>query len=281
VTDPRLVKCADWMLQKQVRRPGDWKIKNPKGEPGGWYFEFNNEFYPDVDDSAMVCLALSRVEHPEWGAIRASPCSGRSLWIFSMQCKDGGWASFDKDNDRMVLFQYVPLPITTPCLIRQLSISRAASSSVLQRMDTTRTHQAVKRAIKFIRKQQEPDGSWFGRWGVNYIYGTMQVLRGLEAMNVERNDPMVQQASGSGCDRCRTPMRLGETVGSYDDPTFAAQAIARLRRTAWAIMGLLAVGDTRSECVARGMRIFCERKAKTVRGRGFLHWNRFPAACSI
>ena len=104
--DPRLVKCADWMLQKQVRKPGDWKIKNPKGEPGGWYFEFNNEFYPDVDDSAMVCLALSRVEHPN-GRYQTESVQRAIDWILSMQCKNGGWASFDKDNDRMV-FQYVP-----------------------------------------------------------------------------------------------------------------------------------------------------------------------------
>src|SRR6202142_3061329 len=105
-SDPRLVKSADWMLQKQVRRPGDWKIKNPKGEPGGWYFEFNNEFYHDVDDSAMVCLGLSRVEHPN-GRYQAESVQRAIDWILSMQCKNGGWASFDKDNDRMV-FQYVP-----------------------------------------------------------------------------------------------------------------------------------------------------------------------------
>src|SRR5947209_8274022 len=103
-TDSRLVKCADWILQKQVRKPGDWKIKNPKGEPGGWYFEFNNEFYPDVDDSAMVCLALSRVEHPN-GRYQRESVQRAIDWVLSMQCKDGGWASFDKDNDRMV-FQY-------------------------------------------------------------------------------------------------------------------------------------------------------------------------------
>src|SRR5262250_895880 len=99
--DPRLVKCADWILQKQVRTVGDWKVKNRKGQPGGWYFEFNNEFYPDVDDSAMVCLALSRVEHPN-GRYQRESVQRAIDWIFSMQCKNGGWASFDKDNDRMV-----------------------------------------------------------------------------------------------------------------------------------------------------------------------------------
>ena len=104
--DPRMVKCADWILQKQVRNPGDWQVKNKKGKPGGWYFEFNNEFYPDVDDSAMVCLALSRVEHPN-GRYQRESVQRAIDWILSMQCKNGGWASFDKDNDRMV-FQHIP-----------------------------------------------------------------------------------------------------------------------------------------------------------------------------
>src|SRR6516225_8198786 len=104
--DPRMVQSADWILQKQVRNAGDWKVKNPEGQPGGWYFEFNNEFYPDVDDSAQVCLALSRVEHPN-GRYQRESVQRAIDWVLSMQCRNGGWASFDKDNDRMV-FQYVP-----------------------------------------------------------------------------------------------------------------------------------------------------------------------------
>jgi len=123
--DPRLVKCADWILQKQVRKPGDWKIKNPKGEPGGWYFEFNNEFYPDVDDSAMVCLALSRVEHPN-GRYQSESVQRAIDWILSMQCKDGGWASFDKTTTAWCS-STCPSPITMPCLIPQPSTSRTHS----------------------------------------------------------------------------------------------------------------------------------------------------------
>ena len=104
--DARMIECADWMLQKQVRNAGDWKVKNPKGQPGGWYFEFNNEFYPDVDDSAMVCLALAHVEHPN-GRYQRESVQRAIDWILSMQCRNGGWASFDKNNDRMV-FEHVP-----------------------------------------------------------------------------------------------------------------------------------------------------------------------------
>jgi len=250
-SDPRLVKCADWILQKQVRKPGDWKIKNPKGEPGGWYFEFNNEFYPDVDDSAMVCLALSRVEHPN-GRYQRESVQRATDWILSMQCKDGGWASFDKDNDRMV-FQYVPFADHNAMLDPATVDITGRILECLATYGYDQNHPAVKRAIKFIRKAQEPDGSWFGRWGVNYIYGTMQVLRGLEAMAVDGNDPMIQQAAEWVRSVQNADGGWGETVGSYDDPNLRGQGDSTASQTAWAIMGLLAVGDTRSECVARGM----------------------------
>ncbi len=259
-TDPRLVKCANWILQKQVRKPGDWKIKNPKGEPGGWYFEFNNEFYPDVDDSAMVCLALSRVEHPN-GRYQSESVQRAIDWIFSMQCKDGGWASFDKDNDRMV-FQYVPFADHNAMLDPATVDITGRILECLATYGYDQNHPAVKRAMKFIRKQQEPDGSWFGRWGVNYIYGTMQVLRGLEAMAVDRNDPMVQQAAEWMRSVQNADGGWGETVGSYDDPNLRGTGDSTASQTAWAIMGLLAVGDTRSECVARGMAYLLRTQSK-------------------
>jgi squalene-hopene/tetraprenyl-beta-curcumene cyclase len=250
-SDPRLVKCADWILQKQVRKPGDWKIKNPKGEPGGWYFEFNNEFYPDVDDTAMVCLGLSRVEHPN-GRYQAESVQRGIDWVLSMQCKNGGWASFDKDNDRMV-FQYVPFADHNAMLDPATVDITGRILECLATYGYDQSHPAVKRALKFIRQEQEPDGSWFGRWGVNYIYGTMQVLRGLEAMAVDRNDPMVQQAAEWLRSVQNADGGWGETVGSYDDPNLRGTGESTASQTAWAIMGLLAVGDTRSECVARGM----------------------------
>ena len=259
-SDQRLVKCADWMLQKQVRKPGDWKIKNPKGEPGGWYFEFNNEFYPDVDDTAMVCLALSRVEHPN-GRYQSESVQRAIDWILSMQCKDGGWASFDKDNDRMV-FQYVPFADHNAMLDPATVDITGRILECLATYGYDQNHPAVKRAIKFIRKQQEPDGSWFGRWGVNYIYGTMQVLRGLEAMAVDRNDPMIQQAAEWLRSVQNADGGWGETVGSYDDPNLRGQGDSTASQTAWAIMGLLAVGDTRSECVARGMAYLLRTQKK-------------------
>jgi len=249
--DPRMVKAADWILQKQVRTVGDWKVKNKKGEPGGWYFEFNNEFYPDVDDSAMVCLGLSQVEHPN-GRYQRESVQRAIDWMLSMQCKNGGWASFDKDNDRMV-FQYVPFADHNAMLDPATVDITGRMLEMMASYGYDKTHPSVKKAINFVRKEQEPDGSWFGRWGVNYIYGTMLVLRGLEAIGVDHHEPYVQQAA-EWLRMVQNPDGgWGESCDSYDDPNARGQGPSTASQTAWAIMGLLAANDTRSDSVARGI----------------------------
>jgi squalene-hopene/tetraprenyl-beta-curcumene cyclase len=250
-TDARMVKSADWILQKQVRNVGDWKVKNKKGQPGGWYFEFNNEFYPDVDDSAMVCLALSRVEHPN-GRYQRESVQRAIDWILSMQCRNGGWASFDKDNDRMV-FQYVPFADHNAMLDPASVDITGRILEMLAAYGYDKNHPAVKRGIKFIQKEQEPDGSWFGRWGVNYIYGTMLVLRGLEAMGMDHHEPCIQQAAEWLRMVQNADGGWGESCASYDDANLKGVGPSTPSQTAWAIMGLLAANDTRSDCVARGI----------------------------
>ena len=177
--DPRMVAAAEWILKKQIRNKGDWSIKNPKTPPGGWYFEFNNEFYPDVDDSAMVMLGLGHVDTPDQ-RYQSESIKRAIDWVLSMQCKNGGWASFDKDNNRMV-FQYIPFADHNAMLDPPRWILREGCWSAWQ-YGFTLNDKPVKRAIQFIRAQQESDGSWFGRWGMNYLYGTMCVLRGLDAL---------------------------------------------------------------------------------------------------
>src|SRR5437667_854953 len=213
--DQRMVKCADWILQKQVRNPGDWKVKNKEGIPGGWYFEFNNEFYPDVDDSAMVCLALAQVEHPN-GRYQRESVQRAIDWILSMQCRNGGWASFDKNNDRMV-FQYVPFADHNAMLDPPTVDITGRVLEMLGSHGFTKKDRCVQRAMQFIRQEQEQDGSWFGRWGVNYIYGTMQVLRGLDALDFDKNDPMVQQAAEWLRMMQNPDDGWGESCTSYDD----------------------------------------------------------------
>jgi len=250
-TDPRMVKAADWTLQKQVRNYGDWAVKNKKGKPGGWYFEFNNEFYPDVDDSAMVALGLSKVEHPN-GRYQRESVQRAIDWIFTMQCKNGGWAFFDKDNDRMV-FQHIPFADHNAMLDPATVDITGRILEMLATYGYDKSHPAVKKAIKFIRREQEPDGAWFGRWGVNYIYGTMLVLRGLEAIGVDHHEPYVQQAA-EWLRMIQNPDGgWGESCASYDDPNVKGVGPSTPSQTAWAVMGLLAANDTRSESVAKGI----------------------------
>ena len=258
--DPRLVECADWLLQKQVRRPGDWKVKNRKGQPGGWYFWFNNEFAPDVDDSAMVCLALSQVEHPN-GRYQRESAQRAIDWILSMQNRNGGWASFDKNNNRMV-FQFIPFADHNAMLDPASVDITGRVLEMLAAYGYDKNHPAVKKALKFLIAEQEPDGSWFGRWGVNYIYGTMQVLRGLEAQGVDYHEPYVQQAA-EWLRMVQNPDGgWGETCGSYDDPSTKGMGPSTPSQTAWAIMGLLAANDTRSDSVARGVAYLLRTQKK-------------------
>jgi squalene-hopene/tetraprenyl-beta-curcumene cyclase len=258
--DPRMVKAADWTLQKQVRNPGDWAVNNKKGKPAGWYFEFNNEFYPDVDDSAMVAIGLSKVEHPN-GRYQRESVQRAIDWILSMQCKNGGWASFDKDNDRMV-FQHIPFADHNAMLDPPTVDITGRILEMLATYGYDKNHRAVKKALKFIRDEQEPDGSWFGRWGVNYVYGTALVLRGLEAMAIDHHEPYIQQAA-EWIRMVQNPDGgWGETCGSYDDPNTKGIGPSTPSQTAWAVMGLLAANDTRSDSVARGIAYLLKTQKK-------------------
>jgi squalene-hopene/tetraprenyl-beta-curcumene cyclase len=249
--DPRLLKAADWVLTKEVRCRGDWAVKVRNVLPGGWYFEFNNEFYPDVDDSAMVLLGLDQVNNPR--ERYQHEISQRAIdWIVAMQCKGGGWASFDKDNTRMV-FQQVPFADHNAMLDPPTVDITGRVLEMLAAYGYSKDDPPVKKAIKFILKEQEADGSWFGRWGVNYIYGTMQVLRGLQAMGVDHHEPYVQQAAEWLRMVQNADGGWGETCGSYDDPSTRGIGPSTPSQTAWAVMGLLAAGDTRSESVQRGI----------------------------
>jgi squalene-hopene/tetraprenyl-beta-curcumene cyclase len=264
-SDPRMLKAADWILSKEVRNKGDWAVKVPNVAPGGWYFEFNNEFYPDVDDSAMVLLGLDKVENPR--ERYQHEVSQRAIdWIFAMQCKNGGWASFDKDNTRMV-FQNIPFADHNAMLDPPTVDITGRVLEMLAAYGVSGDDKRVKKAIKFILSEQEPDGSWFGRWGVNYIYGTMLVLRGLQAMGVDHHEPYVQQ----GAEWLRMVQNSdggwGESCGSYDDATTRGIGPSTPSQTAWAIMGLLAAGDTRSDSVQRGILYLLE----TQRPDG--HWD--------
>ncbi len=258
-TDSRLLKAVDWMLSKEVRHKGDWAVKVKDVQPGGWYFEFNNEFFPDVDDSAQVLLALNQVRNPR--ERYQYDVSRRAIeWILAMQCRNGGWASFDRDNTKMI-FQYIPFADHNAMLDPPTVDITGRVLEMLASYGYTQRDPRVKRAIDFVLREQEPDGSWFGRWGVNYLYGTFLVLRGLEAVGVENNEPAVQQAAEWVRMVQNADGGWGETCGSYDDAAVRGVGASTPSQTAWAVLGLLAAGDTRSDSLAKGVRWLVERQA--------------------
>ena len=255
---PRMLKAVDWMLAKEVRHKGDWAVKVPNTEPGGWYFEFNNEFYPDTDDTAQVLLALSKVDNPR-ERYQHQVAQRAIAWEWAMQCKNGGWGSFDKDNTKMI-FQYIPFADHNAMLDPPSVDITGRMLEMLAVYGYTREDKRVQRAIDFIFKEQEPDGSWFGRWGVNYIYGTFLVLRGLDAIGVDHLEPQVQQAAEWIRMVQNADGGWGESVGTYDEPDTRGIGVSTPSQTAWAMMALLAAGDDRSDSVAKGVRWLLERQ---------------------
>jgi len=255
--DPRMVKAADWLLSKEVRHKGDWAVK-ADSEPGGWYFEFNNEFYPDTDDTAQVLLALNKVDNPR-ERYQHQVAERAIEWEFAMQCRNGGWGSFDKDNTKMI-FQYIPFADHNAMLDPPTVDITGRILEMLANYGYGREDKRVEKAIKFILSEQEPDGSWFGRWGVNYLYGTFLVLRGLEAIGFDQHEPQVQQAA-EWIRMVQNPDGgWGETCGSYDDPNTRGVGPSTPSQTAWALLGLLAAGDDRSDSIAKGIRWLLERQ---------------------
>jgi squalene-hopene/tetraprenyl-beta-curcumene cyclase len=271
---------VDWLLHKEAARHGDW-ARTVKAEPGGWYFEHHNEFYPDVDDTAMVLLALreqfSGPALPELvGQGRAATleqarrqvslldhveaAAGRGLrWLLAMQNRDGGWGAFDKDNDAEYLC-HVPfadhnamIDPSTPDLTGRALEALAAWGHRLG-------EKPVNRGVAYLRRTQEPDGSWYGRWGVHYIYGTWQVLAGLAAAGVPESDPTMaggarwllahQQADGG----------WGESAASYDHPELRGQGKTTASQTAWALLGLIAAGQGEHAAVERGVDYLLRRQ---------------------
>jgi squalene-hopene/tetraprenyl-beta-curcumene cyclase len=257
-----LTRAADWLLEKEVRERGDWAVKNRHAEPGGWYFEFANEFYPDIDDTAMVLLTLRYARASRPAAQREA--EKRAVdWIISMQSKDGGWAAFDKDNDRWILTQ-VPFADHNAMLDPTCA---DVTGRVLEALCAygLRSHPAVRRGVEYLLSVQEADGSWLGRWGVNYIYGTCFALRGLRAAGVSNREARVLQAgewirsfqNGDG--------GWGETPASYDDPYLKGAGDSTASQTAWALMGLFASGDAASGSVQRGVQYLLEKQRSNGR----------------
>ncbi|NUQ29581.1 MAG: squalene--hopene cyclase [Acidobacteriaceae bacterium] len=250
--DPRMIKAADWILSKEVRHKGDWAEKVRNVEPGGWYFEFNNEFYPDVDDTGQVLLALKCVENPR-ERYQYEVCERALNWIWAMQCKNGGWAAFDKDNTKTI-FEQIPFADHNAMLDPPTVDITGRMLEMLALYGYNRSDKRVEKAVQFILSEQESDGSWFGRWGVNYLYGTFLVLRGLQSMGMWSHEPCILQATEWVRMVQNSDGGWGESCGTYDDPLQRGIGPSTPSQTAWALLALLAGGDVRSDSVAKGVR---------------------------
>jgi squalene-hopene/tetraprenyl-beta-curcumene cyclase len=256
-SDPRLINAAQWLVAKEVRHRGDWAVKVRSTEPGGWYFEFANEFYPDTDDTAQVLLALSRVDGP--GEQQPAAVRRALRWEFAMQCRGGGWGSFDKDCAKTI-FESIPFADHNAMLDPPTADITGRILEALAAYGYTREDPRVEKAVRFVLSQQEPDGSWFGRWGVNYVYGTFLALRGLDAIGFDRRDPAMQRGA-EWLRRVRNPDGgWGETCGTYDDPATRGTGPSTPSQTAWAVLGLVAAGDGGSEAAAGGVRWLLTRQ---------------------
>jgi squalene-hopene/tetraprenyl-beta-curcumene cyclase len=247
---PACESAVRWLLDKEVRRAGDWSKIVRGVEPGGWFFEYRNGFYPDTDDTSMVLIALARTGH----ALREA-CGGaihRAInWLLAVQNRDGGWAAFDKDIDKQIL-ERVPFADHNAMLDPSCPDITARVLEALSHYGFRVGQPPVDAAVKFILNRQEESGAWFGRWGVNYIYGTWQVLVGLQAVGFDMAAPVVRRAVRWLKEAQNADGGWGESCQSYDDPSTGGRGESTASQTAWALLGLLTGGEAESAEVRAG-----------------------------
>ena len=259
---PALVRAGRWLLREQILGGGDWQVKVKGVEPGGWAFEFENDLYPDTDDAAEVLIALARTRLPDEKRKQRALERGR-LWLVAMQSRNGGWGSFDKDNTQRLVTQIpfcdfgevldYPTEDVTAHIVEALCLLGDGSSP------------AVRRALAYLRGEQRRDGSWWGRWGVNHIYGTGAVLPALRAAGEEMSAPRVRRAVRWLIERQNEDGGWGEGCDSYADPRLAGRGPSTASQTGWALLGLLAAAPGREDGLAesaieRGVRYLVERQ---------------------
>lgn len=239
---PALVRAGQWLLSQEVQLEGDWRIKNPTTPPGGWAFEFENDWYPDMDDSAVVPRALlgMRLE-PEDERRKLEAIRRSRVWVLAMQSADGGWAAFDRDNTREAL-AYVPFsefmsPLDPTCADVTAHVVEFLTD-VLSDGDAEANEVSLRKALDYLRRTQEKDGAWYGRWGVNYVYGTALALTALAAAG-ERGESGTMQAGYRWLiEKQNQDGGWGETCETYSDPSLRGCGISTPSQTAWALIGL-------------------------------------------
>ncbi len=249
---PVIQGAAEWLINQEIPIRGDWQVKNPYGPASGWAFEYENDFYADTDDSAMVLMALrgARTQHEE----RRQASMKRGVeWILSMQSSDGGWGAFDVDNNKEI-FNLIPFADHNALLDPSTADVTARILEMLGDYGYDQSFSPAARAVSFLHEQQEKDGSWYGRWGVNYIYGTWQCITGLIKIGISSDEPFIQRAVRWLIQHQNPDGGWGETVATYDDPSLRGQGESTPSQTAWALMGLMHGGQVHHESVKQGIK---------------------------
>lgn len=249
---PALVKATQWLLDREVRKSGDWQIKSPDLAPGGWAFEFLNDWYPDVDDSGIVMMAINHIRVKDEQAKQDAIKRGID-WCLGMQSKNGGWGAFDKDNTKHILNK-IPFADLEALIDPPTADLTGRMLELMGTFGYPQDHPVAQKALKFIWETQEPEGPWWGRWGVNYLYGTWSVLSGLAAMGLDMSRPEIHRAVNWIKSRQNADGGWGETCASYDDPSLAGVGESTASQTGWALLSLLAAGEVESTAVARGIQ---------------------------
>jgi squalene-hopene/tetraprenyl-beta-curcumene cyclase len=250
---PAVVTATEWLLAEEIRVKGDWAVKRPDLEPAGWAFEFANDYYPDVDDTAEVVLALRRVTDAVPAAVEA--VERGVAWTVGMQSRDGGWAAFDADNTRRLVEQ---LPFCDFGAVIDPPSADVTAHVVEMLAHCGRAHDPeTRRGVAWLLDNQEDDGSWFGRWGTNYVYGVGAVVPALVAAGVPADAPSVRAAVAWLVRHQNADGGWGEDLRSYDDDEWRGRGASTASQTAWALLALIAA-DAEPEAAARGVRWLAE-----------------------
>jgi squalene-hopene/tetraprenyl-beta-curcumene cyclase len=254
---PALLRGASWLIKNQILGSGDWQVKDRETQPGGWAFEFRNDFYPDVDDTAFVIMALEGAAYADRQLLENVISRGRK-WLLGMQNRDGGWGAFDRDNDCAALTS-VPFADHNAMIDPSTADVTARVLECLGRSGWAASRSAVKNGVAFLKRDQTAEGAWYGRWGVNYVYGTSGVLRAMETLGLATED-WCRRGAAWLCAVQNPDGGWGESCASYDDPTLKGQGESTPSQTAWGLIGLLAAADPSEPSVARAVHYLLERQ---------------------
>jgi squalene-hopene/tetraprenyl-beta-curcumene cyclase len=259
--DARLVRGAEWLLDRQILGVrGDWARKRPDAKPGGWAFEYENVHYPDVDDTVAIATTLDRLTLPD--EVRKQKAVQRGLrWTLNMQSKNGGWGAFDVDNVRDI-WNEIPFADMKAMLDAPTADLTGRGLELLGHFGYSLSSRQAERALAFVTARQEVDGSFWGRWGVNYIYGTWSVLTGLARLGFRPDDPRVRRAADWLETRQNKDGGFGESPASYEDASARGRGPSTASQTAWAVMGLIAAGRGGSESVRRAVEYLLARQGE-------------------